>query len=77
MRKTDKKKHIEKANLLSEQRYINEKIILDIKVGDTILGGKFLNKKIVIKTIEKDGKGGYRINGKPLLRFRIVDDKDK
>lgn len=74
MRKVDKKAHMVKANLLAEQRYLEEKIVLDIKVGDTILGGKFLNKKILIKTIKKDGKGGYLINGKPLLRFRIMDN---
>jgi len=53
-----------------------EVITLDIKVGDTILGGKFLNKKITVKSIKKDEKGGYLINGKPLLRFRITDQKE-
>ena len=48
-----------------------EDINVPINVGDTVLGGKFLNKPIVVKTIEKDGKGGYLINNKPLLRFRI------
>jgi hypothetical protein len=75
MRPKDKKENMTKANKLVEQRYLEEKITLDIKVGDTILGGKFLNKKIVIKTIKKDGKGGYLINGKPLLRFRIIKDQ--
>lgn len=59
------------------KKLLREAITLDIKVGDVILGGKFLNKKITIKSIEKDGKGGYLINGKPLLRFRTIDqDKE-
>jgi hypothetical protein len=58
------------------KKLLREAITIDIKVGDTILGGKFYNKKIVVKTIEKDGKGGYLINGKPLLRFRIIDQDE-
>ena len=77
MRKAYKKAHIEKVNLLAEQRYLNEKIVLDIKVGDVVLGGKFKNKRIVVKKIDKNEKGDITINGKPLLRFRIIDDKDK
>jgi hypothetical protein len=57
------------------RKLLREAITLDIKVGDTILGGKFYNKKITIKSIEKDGKGGYLINGKPLLRFRLIDQE--
>jgi hypothetical protein len=49
-------------------------IKLDIKVGDTIMGGKFKNKKVVVKTIEKNDKGDITINGKPLLRFRIIKE---
>ncbi len=48
-------------------------INLDIKVGDTIMGGKFKNKKVVVKTIGKNEKGDITINGKPLLRFRIIE----
>lgn len=51
---------------------ISEMIKLDIKVGDTLMGGKFKNKKVIVKTIEKNDKGDVTINGKPLLRFRIV-----
>ena len=50
---------------------ITEMIKLDIKVGDTIMGGKFKNKKVVVKDIGKNEKGDITINGKPLLRFRI------
>jgi hypothetical protein len=59
------------------KKLLREAISIDIKVGDTILGGKFYNKKIVVKSIEKDDKGGYLINGKPLLRFRIQKDENK
>lgn len=48
-------------------------IKLNIKVGDTIMGGKFLNKKTIVKTIDKNEKGDITINGKPLLRFRIIE----
>jgi hypothetical protein len=47
-------------------------INLDIKVGDTLLGGKFKNKKVVVKKIGKNDKGDITINGKPLLRFRMI-----
>lgn len=60
--------------IISEEQYhrLNESITLDIKVGDTLMGGRFKNKKIVVKTIGKNDKGDIVINGKPLLRFRIV-----
>ena len=57
----------------SQYKIINEMIKLDIKVGDTIMGGKFKNKKVVVKTIGKNEKGDITINGKPLLRFRIIE----
>jgi len=65
--------------LLAEwNNYLNE-IKLDIKVGDVLLGGKFKNKRIVVKEIGKDKLGQPTINGKPLLNFRIEkqlpDDK--
>ena len=55
-----------------EELTLSEMIKLDIKVGDTIMGGKFKNKKIIVKTIDKNEKGDITINGKPLLRFRII-----
>ena len=60
--------------VITEEQYeqLSEMIKLDIKVGDTIMGGKFKNKKIVVKTIGKNEKGDITINGKPLLRFRII-----
>jgi hypothetical protein len=55
-----------------EELTLSEMIKLDIKVGDTIMGGKFKNKKVVVKTIDTNEKGDVLINGKPLLRFRII-----
>jgi hypothetical protein len=52
-------------------------IKVPIKVGDTVLGGRFKNKKIVVKKIGKNDKGDITINDKPLLKFRIVKDSDK
>jgi hypothetical protein len=62
--------------IITEDQYgqLTEMIKLDIKVGDTIMGGKFKNKKVVVKTIEKNDKGDITINGKPLLRFRIIKE---
>lgn len=61
--------------IISESQYktINEMIKLNIKVGDTLMGGKFKNKKVIVKTIDKNEKGDITINGKPLLRFRIIE----
>lgn len=57
--------------LLTEwKKYLNE-IKLDIKVGDILLGGKFKNKRIVVKEIGTDELGQPTINGKSLLKFRI------
>ena len=53
------------------RRYMKESISLDIKVGDILLGGKYKNKRIVVKTIGKDENGQPTINGKPLLNYRI------
>lgn len=64
--------------ITKEQReYISEMIKLDIKVGDIIMGGKFKNKKVVVKTIGKNDKGDITINGKPLLRFRLIKESTR
>lgn len=51
-----------------------EDIRIPIKVGDTILGGRFKNKKIIVKKIGKNTKGDITINDKPLLKFRIIKE---
>ena len=54
---------------------LTEVIKLDINVGDVVLGGRFKNKKIKVKKIGKNKKGDLTLNGKPLLRFRIIDQE--
>jgi len=50
---------------------VDEAVTLDIDVGDIVLGGKFKNKREVVKTIGTDDLGQPTINGKSLLKFRI------
>jgi hypothetical protein len=45
-------------------------IQLNIKVGDTILMGRFKNKKVVVKSITYDQYGLPLVNGKPICNFR-------
>jgi len=54
--------------------FVTEVIKVPIKVGDTVLGGRFKNKKIVVKKIGKNDKGDITINGRPLLKFRIIKE---
>ena len=58
-------------------RQFVEQITLDINVGDTILGGKFKNKKIVVKEIGTNEKGDVTINGRPLLKYRIIPQEQE
>ena len=53
---------------------ISEDINIPINVGDTLLGGKFKNKRIVVKSTDKNEKGDITINGKPLLKFRMIQE---
>ena len=50
---------------------VAEAISLDIDVGDIVLGGKYKNKRMVVKDIGVDELGQPTINGKPILKFRI------
>jgi hypothetical protein len=50
---------------------IKEDINIPVKVGDTILVGRFKNKKMKIKTIGKDKHGMPTINGRKATTFRI------
>ena len=59
------------------RKIISEVIEIPIEVGDEILGGKFLNKKTIVKKIGKNEKGDFTVNGKPLLRFRIKKETNK
>lgn len=44
---------------------------LDINIGDTILTGRFKNKRVVVKEFGVDAKGQPTVNGRPILKFRI------
>ena len=54
-----------------------EDINIPIKVGDTILGGRFKNKKTVVKKIGKNAKGDITVNWKPLLKYRLLKENDE
>ena len=51
-----------------------EDINIPVKVGDTILTGRFKNKKTVVKTIGKDEYGMPTINGRKVVNFRLVKE---
>ena len=53
----------------------DEKITIDVEVGDTVYMGRFKNKKTVIKKIDKDETGMPTINGKKVVNFRIQEPK--
>jgi hypothetical protein len=54
--------------------FVSEDINLPVKVGDTILTGRFKNKKTVVKTIGKDEHGMPTINGRKVVNFRILKE---
>ena len=67
---------LHKIKKLSESHeHFLEIIKVPIEIGDTVLGGKFKNKKIVVKKIGKNEKGDLAINGKPLLKVRTIPQK--
>ena len=58
-------------------QFVKEDIKIKINIGDTVLGGKFKNKLIKVKSISRNDNGDIVINGKPLLKFRVLGDKEK
>lgn len=46
-------------------------ITVELEKGDTILTGKFKNKRVIVKDFGTDKNGQPTVNGKPLLHFRI------
>ncbi len=44
---------------------------IDLEIGDIVLGGKFKNKRMKVKSIGVDDLGQPTINGRSLLKFRI------
>jgi hypothetical protein len=57
-------------------KHKNEDITIPINVGDTVLGGKFKNKTIIVKSIDTNEKGDITINGKPLLKYRLMKESN-
>ena len=57
-------------------KMIREAITLPIEIGDTVLMGKFKNKKVVVKTIGWSDKGDLLINGKSAMRMRLVKKQE-
>ena len=55
---------------------IEDAITIPLAVGETVLGGKFKNKRIVVKNIGKNEKGDITINGKPLMKYRIIPQEN-
>lgn len=53
---------------------LNEAIKLPVEIGDTILTGRFKNKKTVVKSIGKDEHGMPTINGKKVVTFRLMKE---
>ena len=66
--------HMARCQTIDYPKRLNESIKVPIKVGDTVLGGRFKNKKMVVKKIGKNKKGDITINDKPLLKFRLVKE---
>ena len=56
---------------------LKEDINLPINIGDTIMMGRFKNKKVTVKTINFNEKGDLLINGRSAARFRIIPQEPK
>ena len=52
-----------------------EDITIKVKRGDVILGGRFKNKRIIVKSIGKDEYGMPTINGRKVVTFRLMQTK--
>jgi len=50
---------------------LREDINLPINIGDTVMMGRFKNKKVVVKTIGWSEKGDLLINGRSAMKLRI------
>jgi len=56
---------------------LNEKITIDVEIGDTILTGKFKNKKTKVASIGTDDHGMPIINGRKATTFRMMKKVDE
>ena len=57
--------------------FLTEDINIPVNVGDTILTGRFKNKKTVVKSIGKDEHGMPTINGKKVTTFRMIKKQEE
>ena len=62
--------------LVALRKTLGEAITVHIEIGDTVLGGKFKNRRIEVKDIGKNEKGDITINGKPLMKYRLIPQED-
>ena len=53
---------------------MHESIELPVEIGDTILTGKWRNKKTIVKSIGKNEYGMPTINGKNVVNFKMVKE---
>ena len=53
--------------MIKLKNLLKEVITIDVEVGDTILTGRFKNKKTVVKSIGKDEFGMPTINGRKVV----------
>lgn len=58
-------------------KLLKEVITIDVEIGDTILTGRFKNKKTVVKSIEKDEYGMPTINGRKIVSFRKMQKQNE
>ena len=61
-----------KGEQLGTPTGLMEDINLPVNIGDTVLMGKFKNKKVVVKTVTWNEKGDLLINGRSAMRMRIM-----
>ena len=70
----EKQKQIKKIGVkdLAKKVKMAESVKIPVDVGDTVLMGRFKNKKVVVKSIDYNDNGDLLINGRPALKFRIM-----
>ena len=57
---------------IAKQKIMKESIDVPVELGDTVLMGRFKNKRVVVKSIDYNEKGDLLINGRTALKFRIM-----
>lgn len=63
-------KTFEKFNKLQVSLKGDSTKTISIEKDDIVLGGKFKNKKVKVKSINTNDKGDITINNKPYNKFR-------